>query len=525
MTGGWPRFLAFELLAGMLSGWWIVRGCHVVPPRNDRWLATFSSQRVVGWDVCGWWFGRSYMDPDFHQDDSGCVGMSVSELIDGDSTGAEGVSVDRPVLRVENLSIGFDGVTVVDSVSLDVRRGEVVGMVGANGSGKTTLLRTVAGLLTAESGEVRVDGQLAARSRASSAKVELSNGERAQKVAYMPQLAESHPFTTLEAVLMGRYPHLGRFELEGSADSEMAWRAMERTSVAEFADRKLDTLSGGERQRVVLARVLVQAADVLLMDEPTASLDLRHQILTMDLVREEALERNVGAVVILHDLSLAARFCDRLVLLHEGRKIADGTPWEVLTPENLRVAFGVEGLVEPDPVTGKPHVLILGTEGSGQQDLIGTGRTVHLICGAGSGRALMHQLRVAGYTVTAGVLGIGDADREAAERLAIEYVGAPPFSGITDEQHEAHLRLVESADHVVLLPMAVGMNNVRNVSAAVGASSLMVVEPPGVSGGFGDTEVGDYTNGVAAGLRRELIERVGEIPESALLFELARSAL
>ncbi len=451
--------------------------------------------------------------------------LSVSDLVNSEMSAAEGMPVDRPVLRVEDLSIGFDGVTVVNSVSLDVRRGEVVGMVGANGSGKTTLLRTVAGLLTAESGEVRIDGLLAAQSRSSSVKVEISNSERARKMAYMPQLAESHPFTTLETVLMGRYPHLGRFELEGSADREMAWRAMERTSVVEFADRKLDTLSGGERQRVVMARVLVQAAELLLMDEPTASLDLRHQILTMDLVREEASERNVGAVVILHDLSLAARFCDRLVLLLEGRKIADGTPWKVLTPENLRVAFGVEGLVEPDPVTGKPHVLLLGTENSGREDLVGAGRTVHLICGAGSGRALMHQLRVAGYTVTAGVLGIGDSDREAAERLGIEYVGAPPFSSVTDDQHESHLKLVEAADHVVLLPMAVGMNNVRNVEAALVSSNLLVIEPPGAGGGIGDDVVGDYTDGMASRLRRQMIERVGEIPESTLLFELARGAL
>jgi iron complex transport system ATP-binding protein len=190
----------------------------------------------------------------------------------------------------------------------------------------------------------------------------------------------------------------------------------------------------------------------------------------------------------------------------------------------LRTAFGVEGLVEPDPVTGKPHVLILGTESSSSENLIGTGRTVHLICGAGSGRELMHQLKVAGYEVTVGVLGIGDSDREAAERLGLNYVAAPPFASITDEQHEAHLALVKEADHVVLLPMAVGMNNVRNVSAAVGTTSLFILEPQGARGGPGDSEVADYTDGLASGLRRGLIEQFGDILESALLFELARVA-
>ena len=429
------------------------------------------------------------------------------------------LEVEQKLLQVDDLSTSFGGKTIIDSISLEVNRGEVVGVVGANGSGKTTLLRTIVGLVDAELGDVLVEGASVIASGGASGGS--AQRDRARKLAYMPQLAESHPFTVLESVLMGRYPHLGRFEFEGESDRELAWSAMERTSTTEFVNRRLDTLSGGERQRVVLARVIVQQADVLLMDEPTASLDLRHQILTMDLVREEVANRNAGAVVILHDLSLAARFCDRLVLVHDGKKIADGTPWEVLTPENLRLAFGVEGLVEPDPVTGRPHVLVLGSENSGGDDLVGLGRTVHLICGAGSGRQLMYQLRVAGYKVTAGVLGTGDSDREAAERLGLDYVSAQPFASITDEQHQEHLALVRTADHVVLLPMAVGMNNVRNVEAAQAAGTLIVVEPPGVSG-VGDAQVGDYTDGKASELRRALVEHAGEIPESALLFELAR---
>ena len=132
----------------------------------------------------------------------------------------------------------------------------------------------------------------------------------------------------------------------------------------------------------------------------------------------------------------------------------------------------------------------------------------------------MHQLRVAGYTVTAGVLGTGDSDREAAERLGLVYVAAPPFAAITDEQHSRHIDLIKSADHVVLCPMAVGMNNLRNVEAAREIERLLVVEPPDNPGG--EAEVGDYTEGRASRLRRELIEASGQVPETAILFELAR---
>ncbi|SVA22928.1 uncharacterized protein METZ01_LOCUS75782, partial [marine metagenome] len=393
------------------------------------------------------------------------------------------------LLRVNDLSVSIAGTQIIDSVSFSLARDEILGVVGANGSGKTTLIKTIAGLIKSDSGAISVE------------RVDVSNlshSDRGRIISYMPQQVESHPFTVFEAVLMGRYPYLGRLQIEGTTDREIAWSAMSRTGTEVFADRKLDTLSGGERQRVVLARVLAQQPQILLMDEPTASLDLEHQILTMDLINQEVAKRRSGGVVILHDLSLAARFCDRLLLMQNGRVTATGTPWEVLTPENLRTAFNIEGLVEPDPVTGMPHVLVLGSQNFNSKELVGSGRTVHLVCGAGSGRQLMHQLTVAGYTVTAGVLGTGDSDREAAERLGVKYVSAPPFSPITESQHSEHIGLIRRADYVVLCPMAVGMNNLRNIHAAAEGSSLFVIESP-------DAEVSDYTGGEAFELRRSMV--------------------
>ncbi len=413
------------------------------------------------------------------------------------------------LLRVNDLSVSIAGTQIIDSVSFSLARDEILGVVGANGSGKTTLIKTIAGLIKSDSGAISVE------------RVDVSNlshSDRGRIISYMPQQVESHPFTVFETVLMGRYPYLGRLQLEGTADREIAWSAMSRTGTEVFADRRLDTLSGGERQRVVLARVLAQQPQILLMDEPTASLDLEHQILTMDLINQEVAQRRSGAVVILHDLSLAARFCDRLLLMQNGRVAASGTPWEVLTPENLRAAFNIEGLVEPDPVTGMPHVLVLGSQNSNSKELVGSGRTVHLVCGAGSGRQLMHQLTVAGYTVTAGVLGTGDSDREAAERLGVKYVSAQPFSPITESQHSEHIGLIKRADHVVLCPMAVGMNNLLNIQAATEGQSLLVIESP-------DGEISDYTGGEARDLRRSMIERTGAISESSVLFELARGAV
>ena len=167
----------------------------------------------------------------------------------------------------------------------------------------------------------------------------------------------------------------------------------------------------------------------------------------------------------LHDLSLAGRYCDRLALMSNGAIAAEGAPPDVLTPANLRQAFEVETFVESDPVTGRPQVSLLGPAG-GQPGVEEKGQVVHVICGAGSGRDIMHQLVSAGYTVTSGVLGLGDTDRETAELLGVTFVPAPPFSQIDDAQHEQHLGLIGAADVVVLCDMAVGPNNLRNVEGS-----------------------------------------------------------
>lgn len=369
-------------------------------------------------------------------------------------------------LRVEGLRVELGGVAVVDGVSCAARAGELLGVIGPNGSGKTTLLRAMAGFLEPASGAVYVGeapiGEVRPR-------------ERARVIAYLPQSgARAHSFTALEAVLMGRYPHLGRFQVEGRRDREVALAAMARTETLQFAARRLGEVSGGELQRILLARTLAQAPEVLLLDEPTVSLDLKHQLSMMALVQAEVTQ-GIAAVAVLHDLSLAGRFCDRLLLLHRGRVVADGAPGEVLSAENLRDAFEVDAAVVADPITGRPRVALLGPSADGSsRDERASGR-VHLICGAGSGRFLMQTLVSAGHTVTAGVLGTGDTDREAAEQLGLEFVPAPAFSPIDERANERHVELVRQADCVVVCDMPVGLNNLANLEAALGAKRLYLV--------------------------------------------------
>lgn len=247
--------------------------------------------------------------------------------------------------------VTLGGATVLKGVSLESRTGEVVGLIGPNGAGKTTLLRVLAGLVRPDSGSV-VLGNTPLGS--------MNSSERARRIAFMPQHDAAHPFTALETVLMGRYAHLGRFQLEGKQDRRIAREAMARTDTLRFEGRQLDRLSGGERQRVVLARTLAQQASTILLDEPSASLDLRHRLSMMEALREEAANRSVAVVVAMHDVSLAGRYCDKLALMSEGVLVAEGPPETVLTTVNFRAVFGVETAVEVDAATGCPQVWLIG---------------------------------------------------------------------------------------------------------------------------------------------------------------------
>ena len=255
-------------------------------------------------------------------------------------------------VSAEGLRYEVDAKSLLDGVDLHVERGQFVGLIGPNGAGKTMLLRAIAGVLYSSEGVVLLDG------------TDVQNippREIARAMALVPQVAPyTQGFTALELVLMGRYPHLGRFQIEGREDNLIARDAMRLTETDQFTDRTLDTLSGGERQRIFVSRALAQQPRVLLLDEPTSNLDILHQLKVISLVRK-MVDDGLTAIAAIHDLQMAARYCDRLVLMKDGRIVAKGSPEEVLTPETIQVSFGVKAAVYRDPVVGCLALSLLDT--------------------------------------------------------------------------------------------------------------------------------------------------------------------
>lgn len=235
-------------------------------------------------------------------------------------------------IDASRLSVTAQGARILDGVSFSLDGGELVGLIGPNGAGKSTLLRTLAGLAAASSGSLLIDGAPVAA---------IDRRALARTVAYLPQNGPAHWGLSVEAVVrLGRLPHRGRSTGGDAHDAAAVERAMQATGIADLRRRAVDTLSGGERLRALLARALAVEAPVLLADEPVAALDPRHQLLTMALLRETARSGRL-VVAVLHDLSLACRFCDRLLLLRGGALIADG-PWrDTLTDANIAAAYGV----------------------------------------------------------------------------------------------------------------------------------------------------------------------------------------
>ena len=253
-------------------------------------------------------------------------------------------------LEMQNVSLGYNHKLVLKDVTLKVAPGEMVGLIGPNGSGKSTIIKALSRVIHPYSGRILLDGKDITG---------IPRRELARLVGVVPQMPLlPSTFTAFEIVLMGRNPHLGLFQSESHRDWAIAWQAMEQTAALSLANRRVNELSGGEIQCLLIARVLVQETKAILLDEPTANLDIGRQVEILDLIKNLCVENNLTVLAALHDLNLAAQYCDRLFLINEGGIHAEGTPSEVITARNIKEVYGAENCVYTHPLNRLPTILL-----------------------------------------------------------------------------------------------------------------------------------------------------------------------
>ena len=395
----------------------------------------------------------------------------------------------EPALSLSGIHAGYGPIEALRGVDLAVGASEVVGLVGPNGCGKTTLVRVASRTLRPSSGTVRLAGL---------DPFALTGREAARLVAVVPQdVIPAFPFSVLEFVLMGRTPYISRWGAGSEGDWAKVRAAMVAVGVQHLADRFMNELSGGERRRVVLAQALAQGAPVLLLDEPTTHLDIRHVVEVHRLIREMADAHGTAVLAVLHDLTLAAAVCDRLVVMSDGRIVATGRPQDVVTRALLRSVYGVTADVDISPATGRPIVVVASPETA----VTALDLRVLVVGGAGRGAPLFRMLAERGVEVCAGVLHATDTDDDVATRMDLMRVSVPPFSEIDDAAATTWRELAASADVVIVCDAPVGPGNVRNLELALEAArtgrAIVLLDQVPVA-------ERDFTHGRATALWNEL---------------------
>ncbi|WP_436343636.1 heme ABC transporter ATP-binding protein [Natronorubrum sp. FCH18a] len=404
---------------------------------------------------------RPRPDDDGTADDGGSAGDTGA--VD-DVRAADDVEkrIDPSPITVENLSLSFGDLSVLEDVSLTIEPGEFVGFVGPNGAGKTTLLRAISGALEPDSGTVSIGDTDVHRA---------SSKASSRLVSVVPQdTTLSFSFPVRDVVEMGRHPHRSRFSSPTREDREAVEQALERTRTAELAERPIDEVSGGQRQRVVLARAIAQETPAMLLDEPTGSLDVNHQIETLELVQELVEEgRTVCAAI--HDLDLAARYCDRLVVLADGEIYRSGPPADVLTGETLSDVFDATAAVTQNPITGTETVTALPSSNGAETRRGDDGSDVRIhVFGTGpTASAALARLETAAadHEISAGPVTTGDTAAETARSLELERLEVAPFESLSPADLTAFEDRVRGANVTVVT---------ESVIESTGAGSRQLLE-------------------------------------------------
>ncbi len=394
----------------------------------------------------------------------------------------------KSILRFENVTVKYDKHEVLKDFSCDVFGGEFVSMIGPNGSGKSTLINAVMGSVELSGGKIYLGNKN---------NEDYTAKERARFAAVVPQnFNTAFGFKVRDIVMMGRNPYLKRMQTETIEDIRIVDEALKLTNTLHLKDRKITSLSGGERQRVIIAGALAQKPKLLILDEPTNHLDIHHNLEIMQLIKELNIKDGITVFAVLHDINMAARFSDRIILLDAGKEIKSGTVREVISEEVLKPVYQIDMIVRNNRLTDSPEIVPLRM--NRQEDPVSNGLKVHVICGGGSGEMILQQLKGKGYAVSCGVLNIGDSDYEICGSLDIPVAMEAPYHPIGKQAYDENSAMIRACDIVILTDVAIGSGNLLNVEILKEAEDKKIY--------IISAQDRDYTQGQADKIIRYLTE-------------------
>ncbi|MBU5437857.1 ABC transporter ATP-binding protein [Tissierella sp. MSJ-40] len=393
-------------------------------------------------------------------------------------------------LKVNDIEFGYDRELVLKGISFNIEKGKFISIIGPNGSGKSTLLKTLNNLYKPTKGNIFIEGNEISS---------LKGKDLAKRIALVPQNTNiDYDFTVEDIVLMGRHPYKGRFQKENQNDYSIIDESLKMTNTLHLKDRPITEISGGERQRVIIAKALAQRPTIILLDEPTSHLDINHQIDILNLLKNLNKEKGTTIILVIHDINLAARYSDEIILLNDGVVLGIGKPEEVITTTNVETAYNLNVVIDRNKYTNSLYLTPVEIKKRIPKKQT---ETVHIICGGGTGAEVINRLYDEGFNLTLGVLNVGDSDWQHGKSLMIPMVEEAPFTGISEKTYNKNSEKVKAADIIVISSIPFSRGNLKNLISGYeglksGKKVFFIWDYP--------DENFDYTDGKATKLINEM---------------------
>ncbi len=355
------------------------------------------------------------------------------------------------IIELKNITLKYGDYEVLRDISFNIKKGEFTSIIGPNGAGKSTVLKAIMKNIELASGDISIKGKSIKN---------ITHKEKACIIGFVPQEFNiSFDFTVYDIVAMGRNPYIAKFKKSKFDDKKIIEESLQKTNTYEFKDKYFNSLSGGEKQRVIIARALAQQPEILILDEATSSLDIHHQLDILELIHSLNREDGLTVLTIMHDLNLASRFSDKIVLLSKNGVIKSGTPSEVIDEQVLKNVYDMDMVVRENKLLSYTEIIPLRIRKSKEEKNI----HVHIICGGGTGEYIIQKLYSERYKISCGILIEGDSDLDICRSLNLDYVVEYPFSKFSEESIAKNKDYIDNSHVIIVTDVAIGYGNFDNI--------------------------------------------------------------